>query len=252
MKGITVALIGADGAGKTTIGRELERVLPIPVKYLYMGLNYEACNELLPTTRLVRAWKRKRGLPVSRSHLTKPKPPPRNLAERLLREARALLGLTNRLAEEWFRQWIAWRHQRQGKIVVFDRHFTSDYHAHEIAEAAHERTWTRGIHAFVLTRLYPKPDLVILLDAPPEVLWARKQEGTMEEVVSRREEYLRLRGESGPLPVVDVTQSRDAVVAQVARLILARHEAGAPEDLPHAVISSRTSGTAPGSASPTV
>jgi len=32
--GFTVALIGPDGAGKTTVARALEGVLPFPVEYL--------------------------------------------------------------------------------------------------------------------------------------------------------------------------------------------------------------------------
>ena len=34
--GFTVALIGPDGAGKTTVARALEEALPFPVEYLYM------------------------------------------------------------------------------------------------------------------------------------------------------------------------------------------------------------------------
>jgi cytidylate kinase len=54
----TVALIGPDGAGKTTISRRLEHELPLPVKYVYMGINTVASNHMLPTTRLACAMKR--------------------------------------------------------------------------------------------------------------------------------------------------------------------------------------------------
>lgn len=225
MKGITVALIGADGAGKTTVGRALQRVLPVPVKYIYMGMNYEAMNELLPTTRLVRALRRRRGLTRSRTYGSVPsKPSPKGFPARLLREARSFLGLMNRLAEEWFRQWVAWRYTRRGAVVVFDRHFYSDYYAHDIDTASRERSWSRAVHALMLKHLYPKPDLLILLDAPPTVLWNRKREGTFEAVERRREEYFRLRNLNGSLPIVDATQPRDAVLLQVAQLILERYE----------------------------
>jgi hypothetical protein len=59
----TVALIGPDGAGKTTIGRRLEHALPRPVKYIYMGVNLDSSNVMLPTTRLVKAIKRALGAP---------------------------------------------------------------------------------------------------------------------------------------------------------------------------------------------
>ena len=54
----TVALIGPDGAGKSTVGRELERRLSFPAKYIYMGVNLESSNLVLPTTRLILGIKR--------------------------------------------------------------------------------------------------------------------------------------------------------------------------------------------------
>ena len=53
MRPFSVALIGADGAGKTTVGRMLEQRSTLPVRYLYMGLNPAASNRMLPTTRSV-------------------------------------------------------------------------------------------------------------------------------------------------------------------------------------------------------
>src|SRR3712207_8707740 len=47
-------------------------------------------------------------------------------------------------------------------------------------------------HGFVLAHVYPKPDLVVYLDAPPEVMLARKGEGSVEALARRRGEYLAL------------------------------------------------------------
>ena len=51
----TVALIGPDGAGKTTVARKLADVLPVPVRYLYMGVSTDSSNVMLPTTRIIAA-----------------------------------------------------------------------------------------------------------------------------------------------------------------------------------------------------
>lgn len=225
MKAFTVALIGADGSGKTTVGRALERTLPIPAKYLYMGANPEGSNALLPTTRLIRALKGERGayaagLPPGAVE----KPRPKGRLGRLLRGAKSFVGLGNTVAEEWFRQWIAWRHTRRGTIVVFDRYFTLDFYYHDIVPMS-GRSWSRTLHGFMLEHLYPKPDLVILLDAPPEVLWKRKPEGTMDALARRREEYLKLGEKSGSFAIVDAALPEEMVVREVARVILERHEA---------------------------
>ncbi len=54
----TVALIGPDGAGKTTICQRLEQILPLPTKYVYMGINLETSRFMLPSTLLLLQMKR--------------------------------------------------------------------------------------------------------------------------------------------------------------------------------------------------
>src|SRR6266851_6581158 len=133
---VTVALIGADGAGKTTIGRRLEHALPMPVKYIYMGVNADSTNFLLPTTRLVRAVRRACGAGPDVAGPPDPdrvQAPPKGRTKRVLGSLRSCLSLVNRVCEEWYRQAVAWHYQRKGNVVVFDRHFFSDYYAYDIA-----------------------------------------------------------------------------------------------------------------------
>lgn len=212
-RGFTVALIGCDGAGKTTVARALERETDLPVRYIYMGVNPEASNYQLPTTRLVNGVKQARDRRVDPA-----RPAPSGTPMRRARRAiRATLRLANRLAEEWYRQLLAMFHLRRGRIVVFDRHFAADYHAADVAAA--QRTLTRRLHGFFLTRLYPQPDLLILLDAPPEVLFARKGEGTLASLALRRAEYQRLGAAHARFAVVEATQPVDTVVGLVAAMI---------------------------------
>jgi thymidylate kinase len=222
LKGVTVALIGADGAGKTTIGRRLEHSLAMPATYLYMGVNAEASNHLLPTTRLVRAAKRKMGR-VPDSGPPDPRPTERaptssSSTRRFLSGARAVLRLLNRLAEEWHRQLLAWRHVRRGEVVVFDRHFFADYYSHDVAEGG-PRSITRRLHGFVLQRLYPRPDLVVFLDAPPETLFARKGEGSIEALRRRRQDYLDVAPHCRNFVSVNADRSLDTVTADVVAVV---------------------------------
>jgi len=225
----TVALIGPDGAGKTTIGRRLEHTLPLPVKYIYMGVNLGSSNHMLPTSRLITALKRACGAkpdvagPPDPSQVNKPRP--KGAVKRMAAGLRSSLRLVNRLSEEWFRQGLTWYYQQRGNIVLFDRHFFSDYYAYDIADNGQGRPLSRRIHGFMLDRVYPKPDLVIYLDAPAEVLLARKGEGTLEALERRRQDYLQLRGLVKNFVTADATQPEDEVARDVAKLIWDFHEA---------------------------
>jgi thymidylate kinase len=209
--GFTAALVGCDGAGKTTVARALERDSALPVRYLYMGVSSDSSDRQLVTTRLVHHIKRRRGAPPDTAgppELPPSAPPPAPLPRRLRR---------SRAADEWYRQALAARDVRRGRIVVFDRHYIADFHAAEIAGRA--PTVTQRLHGLMLSRLYPRPDVVIFLDAPPEVLHARKGEGTLASLTRRRNEYLRLGETTDRFAVVDATQPLDAVVGSVTRLL---------------------------------
>lgn len=217
---VTVALIGADGAGKTTLARALEQSAELPVKYLYMGVNTLASNHMLPTTRLICSLRRSLGGAAPQGG------PPGSRPSRARRRGgvaglaagvRASLAVANRVCEEWYRVAVARRFERRGFIVLFDRHFYADYWAHDVAAAG--RSIGRRLHGAFLKRL-PRPDCTILLDAPADVLFARKPEGTLELLESRRREYLALKSQDPSLVVVDASRPRSAVQREVLDILL--------------------------------
>ena len=87
---VTVVLIGADGAGKATIGSLLEKESTLPMKYIYMGVNLESGNHTLPTTRMILKIKRASG-----------------------KSSQSNLRIAHQLGEEWFRQCLAWHLARK-------------------------------------------------------------------------------------------------------------------------------------------
>lgn len=210
----TIALVGADGAGKTTVAHRLAGDGDPPITYLYMGVNLEASNAMLPTTRLALGLKRARRRSGRERRM--PSSEPRRPR---VRQIRSLLRTSSWIAEEWYRQLLAWRAIRRGKIVLFDRHFLPDYYAHDIHPGTKRRSLASRLHGFMLRRLYPAPDLVIVLDAPPEVLRERKQEDSLEFLAARRSEYLRLKGVVPRVEVVDASRPLDVVVSDVRDLI---------------------------------
>lgn len=229
---VTVALIGADGAGKTSVGRwllgasRLEGESAPPLKHIYMGINPESSNHMLPTTRValwVKRWLGKETHVGGPPDPARRKPPPRGMLRRSLSGIKSCLRTVNQLGEEWFRQCLAWYYQCRGYVVLFDRHFYFDYYAHDIAEDAvggsGRRSLTRRIHGFILNRFYPRPDLVILLDAPADVLFARKREGSVELIESRRQEYFHLREHVAHFVVVNADQPFEALTREVMEVI---------------------------------
>jgi len=204
---------------------------------MYMGVSPLSSNYALPTTRLIARAKRALGL---NADMAGPPDPTRraarsrSLPKRLLATAKSLLHLVNRLGEEGYRQAVAWSFLRRGVIVVYDRDFFVDYFAHDVANPDPHRSLASRLHGFVLARFYRRPDLVILLDAPAALLFARKGEGSIELLERRRQEYLQLRGHVKQFAVVDATQPQADVLRDVTALILraATGEEPAPGDAP--------------------
>lgn len=217
----TVALIGPDGAGKSSVMRRVAERLPVPMRTIYMGVNLEASTLMLPTTRLALEVKRRRG---GRPDMVGAYVGDRKngLARRsgILGAARSGLRLVNWMAEEWFRQTVAWAHQRRGRVVIFDRHFFCDYYASDVAGHRPDRLWTSRVHGAMLAHLYPRPDLVILLDAPAEVLHGRKGEGTVESLERMRRDYLALEPVVERFVRLDATQDLETLTTEVVAAIM--------------------------------
>ena len=216
----TVALVGPDGVGKTTIARRLERESPLPLKYLYMGDNVEACNVMLPTTRW---WKRRQRQP--HPGRAQAKASGRGRRARFLRlplhAARKTLGFVNRILEEMYREMVAASYFRRGTIVLFDRHFVLDYYHDDIDPTARRRNFKRRLHGFLLCRICRAPDLVICLDAPGAVVFRRKGEFSPEFLEKRRQQYREFERLVPHFTLVDADRDLDAVVQDVGRAIAA-------------------------------
>lgn len=219
---LSVALVGPDGAGKSTICRMLaDADLPAPMHSIYMGVNLEASGLMLPTTRLILALKRARGGRPDLTGAGAPAGTPARWSGNPVRRAvwAGLWGVrfVLWLAEEWFRQAVALYHRLRGRIVVFDRHFYTDYYHDDVVGV--QRPLAARLHGVLLRKAYPKPDLVICLDAPGDVLFQRKPEASPEWLEGRRRQYLALATVLPDFVVVDVDRPLELVTADIAEII---------------------------------
>ena len=195
--GIAVALLAPDGAGKSTLARELIQIDFLRARLIYMGSNTDASNIGLPATPWLKA--RVKSLKGSR---WSPK-------------AAIIRGLNfcNRLAEQWYRYLVGWYHKVRGRFVVFDRYTYDSY----LAPAA--KTIGKRIRRWLLKHACPPPDLVVLLDAPGGILYQRKGEHSPERLEEQRRVFLGLKDRISNLVVVDATRSADDVRRDVVSMI---------------------------------
>ena len=228
---ISVALIGPDGAGKTTIARMIEQSFPVPIKYLYMGPSIFSGNKTLPTSRLARflklralrnvAEKSSQAMPDSvSSHDFHYRPEKRGAIWLTLR-------LINRIAEASYRQIFSLIYQVRGYVVVYDRYFLFDAPSPPSnSQVRNYKELVDYIEYWFHNYCYPKPNLVIFLDAPSEVLYRRKGEADINYLNSIREEILQIGKTMENFVRIDAAQPIGEVLKDVIQHIIDLRKAG--------------------------
>ena len=214
----TVAFVGADGSGKSTVIDRILQSSTVPMKYIYMGASTDSANVILPTTRLLLYIKRRR---LARVLKTSERLPPSALMTSNMKEAlpsgniTKMIGLVNRVAEEWYRQLYVWIFRLRGYIVLCDRHFLFEYCPDaELGPSTDQRLSIR-IHAWILRRLFPRPDLVIFLDASAETLYARKPEWPLKHLEKQRADITKQGQRCDNFVKIDASQPLESVISKV-------------------------------------
>jgi hypothetical protein len=175
-RGLRVAVLAPDGAGKSTLTRGIEGRFYFPVRSINMGL-YQV-----------------------------PRP----------RGTRHLPGLG--LARQLARQWVGWLqgayHQRRGRLVLFDRY------AYDALLPTRFRYSRLGrARRWLLAHACPAPELVVLLDAPGEVLYERKGEKSAGLLEKQRQAYRALLSRLPRAVMVDASREVEQVRPEVTAII---------------------------------
>ena len=216
--GLMVAVLGVDGAGKSTVMAAIERDLG-PAFWSTKQYHGRALESPLRWTRRVRERRRLRDAEIDAED-GRARKTPRDPHARSMRG----LGLSLVKLVAWWADFTVLGYVmdvhprlRRSALVLFDR-----YYQDLLVDPRRHRYGGPLWLARVAQRLYPKPDLVILLDAAPEVLHGRKREVSPRETARQREAYLDLVRELPNGRVVDAARLPHEVAAEVERVILTR------------------------------
>jgi thymidylate kinase len=192
--GLCVGVLGPDGAGKSTVIHSIQKeLLPAFRRTHYQHLQPNLIKQAGS------------GVPVTDPHGIPP---------------RALLGSLAKLAYFAADYLLGYRVKvnpmlARSTLVIFDRYY------HDIfADPLRYRYGAPLVFAKCLAYLVPKPDLWLVLDAPPEVLQSRKSEVTFAESARQREAYAALARRLRNAVLIDASGPAEAVIARAHRAIL--------------------------------
>jgi len=139
---------------------------------------------------------------------------------------RGLVGSLMKLGWLWLHWWVGWirflRIPARNGVVLFDR-----YHADLMIDPRRYRYGGPLMIARLASRLMPQPDLVIFLDAEPDVLLTRKQEIEKTALEQLRRAYLQWAQAHSHCCVIDASAPLERVVDDVMRVM----ESPSPESL---------------------
>jgi thymidylate kinase len=187
--GLHIVFLGPDGVGKSTVIDEVrERIAPAFLQTQYQTF----ARGILPTK------------PKKAPHAL----PPRSLPESMVKAAWWLLcygpGYLQSVHPTLARGGVAINHRYLVDAVV-------DPHRYRYSGPIKLIRW--------IWRFVPKPDLIIFLDAPVEVICARKQEMPAEELTELRGGYLNLARTMPNACVVRTNQELGATVSDVTEAV---------------------------------
>jgi len=193
--GAWVAFLGADGSGKSTVIKSVqEQLAPVFRKTAYYHLRPYFLSLKSHDIAV-----------VTNPHAS---------------EKRGLIASIAKLILFWLDYTsgyfadIRWR-KVYSTFVLFDR-----YYHDLLVDTKRYRYGAPLWIAEIIAKLIPMPDILILLDAPPDVLQARKQEVSYEESSRQQKEYLKIMRSIKNAAIVDGSQPSEDVVRNVNKIIL--------------------------------
>ena len=201
-RGLFVVLVGLDGSGKTTVARKLCGL--VAGEGRFDSVHYFH-------------W-----LPRLSKHAEfsfpdlNPVPRKRKLEANIWRSSISIIRLLKNILLTNLAYWsrLHWR-LRRNALILMDRYYYNYY-----LDPASVKYYGPGWLLEWARRLFPKPDLVVVLKTRPQILLSRKQELSEEEVLRQIQVLDRLQFRAGHTIEVDASLSPGEVARKVMEKIL--------------------------------
>lgn len=192
--GFHIVFLGPDGSGKSSV---IERAIPC----LAPAFRRTSSSHLRPHF----GRKITNRSPVTNPHSQAP---------------RSLIASVAKVFYFWcdyfFGWWLTiWVNLVSSTFVVYDRYYYDLLVDPRRYRYSGPMSLARWIGQWI-----PQPDLILLLDAPPEVLRSRKQEVSFEETGRQRKAYLKLVRNMKNGIIIDASQPLEKVIVDVNEAVL--------------------------------
>lgn len=197
--GLEVAIVGADGAAASS---------------LCSALAHSSSRQIPGSYAEYHAWDQQTMHSIQRDSRRLPRVG-MNVAAMDPGSHHSVAWILNNLIDQWINRLLRDRGKLARMVFIF-----RDSHCLQLQIDPEHFTYTGpSLVARWTATLAPKPHLLIVLDAPPEVIQTRRQEATLGETTRRRDAYREL-AESHPNGrIVDATQSFEKVMSDVIDII---------------------------------